>query len=99
MTDKYITELERGHIEGQAVTYFGLAIVLMGSISTELKLVMPSATSGTYLLPMPVALPYIDLGSWPILIIALVFLFLSIFFMASLFINSLVRLAMSISRA
>lgn len=98
MTEKYITELERGHIRGQAVTYFGIALLLMGSIHRELKPVTPSIGLNLHLPPIPFPLPSIDLGYWPVLIIDLVILVLSLFFMASLFITPWLRLAMRVSR-
>lgn len=97
MTERYITELERGHIRGQAVTYFGLALLLMGSIGKELKLITPSVGL-QYIWPLPISLPSVDLGSWPVLIIDLMTLALSLFFLASLFINPWLRPAMRISR-
>jgi hypothetical protein len=95
---KYITTLERGHIRNASVTYFGLALLLMGSIGNELKLTMPSVGFNLHIYPLPFALPSIDLGSWPVLIIDLVFLGFSLFLMASLFIKFLFRRAVRISR-
>ncbi len=97
MAPKYITVLERSHIRNQAVTYFGLSLLLMGSIGKELRLVKPSIVNQN-IWPLPFSVPSLDIGSWPILAIDLGILGLSLFFTVTIFLHRLTRWAMRISR-
>jgi hypothetical protein len=90
-------ELERGHVRNQSLTYFGVALLLMTSIGNSLKFIKPTFgfTSGVW----PVPLPYIDIGSWPIVIIDLLLLCFSLFFMSALFISRWMKPALRLSSA
>jgi hypothetical protein len=97
MATKYITILERSYIKNQAITYFGLSLLLMGSIGKDLKLVKPSIVD-INIWPLPFSIPSLDVGSWPMLVIDLSILALSLFFLATLFSHRWARWAMRISR-
>lgn len=82
MDETYTQDLERSQVRGQAITYFGIALLLMISIGKDLKFINTSV--GLYI------------NTWPLLIIDLIILGLSLFFIASLFINLWLPLALKV---